>query len=264
MIWEIIDKITKLWIIILIFGSVAAVGFTINRLFSLFAEFLKNGSSQSVTDRVIDVVQIDNVIVLTLLAILLYFFIKNYFIIRVYLRNIIHKYVDKIDFGEREPIADSFLDHFAIDCIYAFTLSLLGGLLSYGFVSLQLNISLLLVVVYYMIEILLLFNSEVIDSALRSGKIEGFKSWHSWPTPGIFASSILLLIYFMVRDITFDYFSVAGLKKIWVIARYTITHPRLPGPNSKSDENLKKLAQLKFVFKAPENRTDIVPAKSIT
>lgn len=139
------------------------------------------------------------------------------------------------------------LDYYVINCIYAFTLSLVGGLLIYVTIPFKIEISVLIIMIYYIIEVRLLFYGEVIDEVLKGGNSDGFKSWRSWPTLGIFMASPLLLFYFLIRQRNPGYLSQRGLMNMWAITRYIITNPKLPEIGSKYDKNLGRLGHLKIV-----------------
>lgn len=162
----------------------------------------------------------------------------------------------------KNPILGSFFDYYVIYCIYALTLSLLGGFLIYSFVFFTSKINYLGLVFYFVIEVILLYSNNATAIALESKTIEGFRSWRSWPTPGIFVASPLLLLYFICRLRDIDYFSCKGISKIWIISIYLITNPKLPKLNSDDNATLGKLIGLKLYSNHHITMKEITPAKS--
>ncbi len=106
------------------------------------------------------------------------------------------------------------------------------------------NISVL--VIFYMLELILLYSNKAVRIILGKDNIEEFKSLRELPTPGIFFASPLLLFYFLIRLKDFDYCSWNGLKKIWFISIYLITNPRFPKMKAEDDIILGKLFNLKI------------------
>jgi hypothetical protein len=156
---------------------------------------------------------------------------------------------------------NSFIDSYIIDCIYAFVLSILGGLIFFMSTSVSKDLGILIIVFYYIIEVCGLFYGERNIKSILDGKMEKFGSWQTLPTLGIMLSSPLLLAYFLIRIRDLNYVSSSGLLKIWVISRYLITHPKLPEFNRKDDKTLRKLMQLKVYSDTNLTIKVIDPAK---
>lgn len=144
------------------------------------------------------------------------------------------------------PFLNSFFDYYAICSIYALTLSLFGGILIYEFMPYDLNTIYLSLIAFYAIEITLLYLNNSANIALDKNALDEFSSLRSWPTPGTFLATPLLLLYFLIRLWDFDYWSWDGLKKIWIISIYLITNPRLPKLDEEEDATIGKLAKLEL------------------
>jgi hypothetical protein len=152
----------------------------------------------------------------------------------------------KVKHESNRSIKYSFFDYYVIYCIYCLSISLFGGFLIYGFMSIYSRISFSALVIFYMLELILLYSNKAVDIALDKDNIVEFKSLRALPTPGILFASPLLLFYFLVRLKDSDYCSWNGLKKIWIISIYLITNPRLPKLNAEDDITLGKLLDLKI------------------
>lgn len=157
---------------------------------------------------------------------------------------------------------NTFTDYYFVKCIYGFSLAVIGGILIYSSGPINTSIGILIIITYYICEIRLIFYSESIYISLQNKAVERFKSWRSWPTPGMIVASLLLLPYFLIRTRDRDYLSWCGFKKMWVVSRHLITHPKLPGFESKDDKTLGRLTLLKSYADKTTSFKTTTPAKS--
>lgn len=126
----------------------------------------------------------------------------------------------------------SYLDSVVLTFIYVFVLTLITSGIIYltnNLIGLSMQQGLILLLIYYILEISTLFLS------LPFREYPTSKKWRSWPTIGIFFSTLFAFIYLNVRYRYIDFCKVEGIYITWALTRYNIVNPVWIRPKEQTE-----------------------------